>query len=316
MKNEQNSRVSLQEMVKAGVHIGHHASKWHPKMAQYIHGSKNKLHIINLEQTQIKLDEALDFIEKTVASGKDITFVATKKQVVPIVREAAEASEMPYAVKRWVGGTFTNFKIISKRMKQLVQLEEKLAAGQLQTHTKKERKVFQDKVDKGNKLFAGLKGMRGLPGAVLVEDVSRDTLAIKEAHDMGIPVIGLTDTNTNPELVDYPIPANDDAVSSVKLIYAAITATIVEAKAQRKQKLAESASAEKSAVKAEEPKTEKSTKPAAKKTSEAKEGAQKETTASTAKPAAKKAAPKADAENTEKKEAPKAKKVPAVKKEA
>ncbi len=243
MKNEQNSRVSLQEMVKAGVHIGHHTSKWHPKMAQYIHGSKNKLHIINLEQTQVKLDEALEFIDKIVASGKDITFVATKKQVVSIVKESAEESQMPYAVKRWVGGTFTNYKVIAKRMKQLVQLEDKLAAGQLQTHTKKERKVFQDKVDKGNKLFAGLKGMRGLPGAVIVEDVSRDALAIKEAHDMGIPVIGLTDTNTNPELVDYPIPANDDAVSSVKLIYGVITATIIEAKAKRKAKGAEASKA-------------------------------------------------------------------------
>lgn len=234
MKNEQTSRVSLQEMVKAGVHLGHHTSKWHPKMEQYLYGSKNNLHIINLEVTQEKMDEAFELITKVVSSGKDVLFVATKKQVVPIVKEAAEATEMPYAVKRWVGGTFTNFKNVSKRIKQLVQLEEKLATGKLESYTKKERKVFGDKVEKGNKLFQGLKNLKTLPGAVFVEDITRDHLAIKEAHDMGIPVIALADSNVNPEMVDYPIPANDDAVSSVGLIYAAVAEVINEAKKARK----------------------------------------------------------------------------------
>jgi small subunit ribosomal protein S2 len=227
------STISLDEMVKAGVHLGHHTSKWHPKMKDYIYGSKNSIHIIDLNQTKEKLEIALDFISETVSSGKDILFVATKKQAIPIVRDIAEETGMPYMVRRWVGGIFTNFKAITKRVKQLVVLEEKLQANELQSYTKKERKVFGDKVEKGNKLFAGVKDVRGLPGAVFVQDVVKDSLAIKEAHDLKIPVIALSDTNANPELVDYAIPANDDAVSSIKYIYTLVGKTIEEAKAKR-----------------------------------------------------------------------------------
>lgn len=227
------STISLDDMVKAGVHLGHHTSKWHPKMKDYIYGSKNSIHIIDLNQTKEKLEIALDFISETVSSGKDILFVATKKQAIPIVRDIAEETGMPYMVRRWVGGIFTNFKAITKRVKQLVVLEEKLEANELQSYTKKERKVFGDKVEKGNKLFAGVKDVKGLPGAVFVQDVVKDALAIKEAHDLKIPVIALADTNANPELVDYAIPANDDAVSSIKYIYALVGKTIEEAKVKR-----------------------------------------------------------------------------------
>lgn len=234
MSNTEHS-FSLHDMAKAGVHVGHHTSKWHPKMKPFIYGSRNKFHVINLENTSKLLQEALTKIEEIVSSGKDITFVATKKHVVPLVQESAAEAEMPYVVKRWVGGVFTNRKVISKRIKQLKQLEEKLAQGKLQSYTKKERKVFQDKVEKGNKLFAGLKNMKGLPGAIFVEDVNRDILAIKEARTVGIPVIGLVDTNTNPELVDYPIPANDDALSSVSYIYQQVVETIKESKKKQVQ---------------------------------------------------------------------------------
>jgi small subunit ribosomal protein S2 len=220
-------------MAKAGVHLGHHTSKWHPKMNDYIYGSKNSIHIIDLNQTKEKFENALEFISDTVSSGKDVLFVTTKKQAIPIVREVAEESGMPYMVRRWVGGVFTNFKNITKRVKQLVVLEEKLEANELKAYTKKERKVFKDKVEKGNKIFAGIKNLKSLPGAVFVQDVVKDALAIKEAHDLNIPVIAITDTNANPELVDYAIPANDDAVTSIKYIYSIVGQTIIEAKSKR-----------------------------------------------------------------------------------
>lgn len=227
------STISLENMVKAGVHFGHHTSKWHPKMKDYIYGTKSSIHIIDLNMTKEKLEIALDFIFETVGSGKDILFVSTKKQAIPIVKSIAEETGMPYMVRRWVGGVFTNFKAINKRVKQLVVLEEKLEANQLKSYTKKERKVFSDKVEKGNKIFAGVKNLRGLPGAVFVQDIMKDSLAIKEAHDLNIPVIALADTNANPELVNYVIPANDDAVSSIQYIYNLVAQTIIEAKAKR-----------------------------------------------------------------------------------
>jgi len=225
--------ISLDDMVKAGVHLGHHTSKWHPKMQDYIYDSKNSIHIIDLNTTKEYLEKALDFISETVVSGKDILFVSTKKQAIPIVRTIAEETGMPYMVRRWVGGIFTNFKTVTKRVKQLVVLEEKLQANELKSYTKKERKVFADKVEKGNKIFAGVKDLKTLPGAVFVQDIMKDALAIKEARDLNIPVIALADTNSNPELVNYAIPANDDAVSSIKYIYNLVGQTIIEAKSKR-----------------------------------------------------------------------------------
>lgn len=225
--------IFLEDMAKAGVHFGHHTSKWNPKMQDYIYGSKNSIHIIDLNTTKENLEKSLDFIYETVASGKDILFVSTKKQAIPIVKNIAEETSMPYMVRRWVGGIFTNFKAINKRVKQLVVLEEKLEANQLKAYTKKERKVFSDKVEKGNKIFAGVKDLRGLPGAVFVQDIMKDSLAIKEARDLNIPVIALADTNVNPELVNYAIPANDDAISSIQYIYDLVAKTITEAKAKR-----------------------------------------------------------------------------------
>lgn len=227
------STISLEDMAKAGVHFGHHKSKWHPKMKGYIYGSKNSIHIIDLNTTKEKLEVALDFISETVASGRDILFVSTKKQAIPIVKSIAEGTGMPYMVRRWVGGIFTNFKAINKRVKQLVVLEDKLEANELKAYTKKERKVFGDKVAKGNKIFAGVKDLKSLPGAIFVQDMMKDALAIKEARDLNIPVIALADTNVNPELVNYIIPANDDAISSIQYIYNLIGQTITEAKAKR-----------------------------------------------------------------------------------
>lgn len=233
--NQEQINISLEQMSKAGVHLGHHKSKWHPKMKDYIYGAKSNIHIIDLEQTEQKLQEALKFLDKIISSGKDVLFISTKKQANPIIKMIALETDMPYVIKRWVGGTFSNFRIITKRVRQLVQLEEKLEKGKLESYTKKERKVFSDRVIKGNKLFEGLKDMKALPGAIFVQDISRDYLAIKEARDLKIPVIALADTNVNPNLVDYAIPANDDGVASVSYIYGLVKEVIMKAKSERKQ---------------------------------------------------------------------------------
>lgn len=233
--NQEQINISLEQMSKSGVHLGHHKSKWHPKMKDYIYGSKSNIHIIDLEQTEKKLQEALTFLDKVVSSGKDVLFISTKKQANPIIKLIALETGMPYVIKRWVGGTFSNFRVITKRVRQLVQLEDKLEKGKLESYTKKERKVFSDRVMKGNKLFEGLKDMKALPGVIFVQDISRDYLAIKEARDLKIPVIALADTNVNPNLVDYAIPANDDGVSSINYIYGLVRDVVIKSKLSRKQ---------------------------------------------------------------------------------
>jgi small subunit ribosomal protein S2 len=225
-------QTSLPDMAEAGVHIGHVTSKWHPQMAEYIYTSKNDLHIINLEATEACFKDAAHFIRRVTSEGKDIMFVATKKQTVDVVKTTAESVGMPYMVKRWVGGTFTNFDVVSKRVKHINDLERQLENGELNQYTKRERLGFQQEIEKANGLFGGIREMETLPGAILVEDVQKDMLAVQEAHDVGIPVIALTDTNVNPDLVDYPIPANDDALAAVEYMYAKIAEVIKSAQAQ------------------------------------------------------------------------------------
>ena len=234
MSNVQEFVPSLEKMIKAGVHVGHDASKWHPKMKEYLFTTKQNTHLINLEITEQKFREALEYIYDSVASGKKILFVSTKKQATATVKKTAENTEMPYMIRRWVGGVFTNYEVIQKRIRQITTLEDKLAKGTLVGFTKKERKVFGDKIAKGNKLFQGLKDLKSKPVAIFVEDVVRDELAIKEARAAGVKVIGLVDSNVNPELVDFPIPANDDALASIELIYGAVESTILAAKKAQK----------------------------------------------------------------------------------
>ncbi len=228
----ENVQTSLSDMAQAGVHIGHVTSKWHPQMAEYIYTSKDDVHIINLETTQSKFEEAAHFIRRIISEEKDILFVATKKQAVDTVKRTAEELGMPYMVKRWVGGTFTNFNVVQKRVKHINDLQRQLENGELEKYTKRERLGFQEEIEKAQGLFGGISQMETLPGAVFVEDVEKDMLAVKEAHDVGIPVIGLTDTNVNPNLVDYAIPANDDALASIEYMYTKISEVIKAAQAQ------------------------------------------------------------------------------------
>lgn len=223
----------LQEMLASGVHFGHQMSKKHPKMDPYIHTSRNRIAIINLEQTAQKLHEAAVFIEKLALAGGTILFVASKRQARSIIKAQAEACGMPYINSRWLGGTFTNFSNIIKLTRKLKELEQKQKSGELEKYTKKERVDFQKEITRLSDLVGGIKEMLKLPDAIFAVDVKKDETAVKEANKKNIPVVAMTDTNTNPEKIKYPIPANDDAIKSIELICGVISKVIKEAKEKK-----------------------------------------------------------------------------------
>ncbi len=219
------------EMLKAGVHFGHQKSKWNPKMKPYIYGVKNNIHIINLAETEEKMKKALDFITDLVKKGEIILFVGTKKQIKKLVEETAKSVNMPYASERWLGGTFTNSKVIIKRLEEFKSKEIKYGKGEYEKYTKKEQLDIKREIAKLNRKMGGLKPMNKTPKAIFIIDILEDEIALKEARKVGIPIVALVDTNTDPSLVDYPIPANDDAVAAVKYILNEVANAIKEAKA-------------------------------------------------------------------------------------
>lgn len=211
-------KLNIEEMAQAGVQFGHRVSKLHPKMKPFVSGIKNNVDIIDLEKTAKELDKALKFIEKLVAENKTILFVGTKIQVKNLVKQTAEECGMPHVTERWLGGTFTNFETIQKRVEYFKDLEKKKASGELEKYTKKERLNF-DKELEGLKIkFGGIKNMQKLPETVIIFDLKKDETCVREAKKRGIKIVGLVDTNIDPDFADYPIPANDDAISSVKYI--------------------------------------------------------------------------------------------------
>jgi len=222
---------TAEQLVEAGVHFGHKTSRWNPKMEPYIFGAKNAVHIIDLEKTLVKLKEAAEFVADVASKGGLIILVGTKPPVKKIIKEAAEASGMPYVNLRWLGGTLTNFKTIGKRLEYFRDLERKMAEGELKKYTKKEQLGFSRKLEEMEKSFGGIKNLIKLPEAIFVADLKENLLAVREAQKSGIKVIAIADTNTNPKLADMPIPANDDAASSVRII----VETIVEAIKQGKK---------------------------------------------------------------------------------
>lgn len=221
--------MSLEEMMKAGVHFGHQKSRRNPKMDEYIFTTRKGINIIDLQKTQDKLKEALEFIKQVKKSGKGILFVGTKIQAKEMVRDAADFVGMPFVTERWLGGTFTNFKIIRGRTRYLVDSQDKLARGEFKKYTKFEQMKKNEELEKMEKRMGGIKFMSELPALIITTSVKEDNLAIVEAQKMGIPVISITDTNVNPSKVDYPIPANDDAISSLRLILSYVCKAIVEA---------------------------------------------------------------------------------------
>lgn len=211
--------VDIKKLLEAGAHFGHKTSRWHPRMAEYIHSKRNGTHIIDLAKTVVCLDEALHFLENTVSEGKQVLIVGTKRQAHDIALQLANDAKQPFVVERWLGGMLTNRNTIGGRVKHLKDLEEKMANGALANkHSKLEVQRFQEEIDEMNHVYGGIKNMAARVGAVFVFDVVHDKNAVAEARKLNIPVVGVVDTNADPSLITYPIPANDDAIKTLQLI--------------------------------------------------------------------------------------------------
>lgn len=227
--------VDIKKLLESGAHFGHTTSRWHPKMAPYIHSKRAGNHIIDLTQTVTALEAALPQIVKAVAGGKQVLFVGTKRQAKAATQEAAEAVGMPYVVNRWVGGMLTNTTTMNGRIKHLQDIENKLESGELANrYSKLEVQRFQEEIERMNHMYGGIKDLQGKPGLVYVTDVVTDHLAVKEAKRLGVPVIGVVDTNADPTGIDFPIPANDDAVKAIQALLDYVVAAVNEGKASAK----------------------------------------------------------------------------------
>jgi small subunit ribosomal protein S2 len=222
--------LSVEEMNGAGLQFGHKKSKVHPKMKSFLLGVRNTIFVIDLNKTKEKFAAALEYMRGLAAEDKVVIFVGTKTQFKKMIKETAMACGMPYVSERWMGGTFTNFKIIKKRVDHYKELERKTEAGEFEKYTKKEQAVIQKEIKVLEKKFEGIKMMERIPDAMFVVDMEKDKLAIKEARQNGVKVIGIADVNINPDLADYPIIANDDAVTSVKYILEKAKEAITEGK--------------------------------------------------------------------------------------
>lgn len=209
--------VNMKEMLRAGVHFGHQCRYWNPKMEPYIFGSRNKIHIINLEHTVPALNDALEQITELADKKKKILFVGTKRAAAKIVREQAERAGMPYVNHRWLGGMLTNYKTIRQSIRRLRDLESQAQDGTFEKLTKKEALMLQREMDKLESSLGGIKDMGGLPDVLFVIDADHEHIAVTEARNLGIPVVAVVDTNSNPDGVDYIIPGNDDAIRAVQL---------------------------------------------------------------------------------------------------
>ena len=221
------SQVTMRDMLKAGVHFGHQTRYWNPKMDKYIFGARNKIHIINLEKTLPMFNDALRFVEKLAAGKNKILFVGTKRSAGKIVREEAARCGSPYVDHRWLGGMLTNYKTIRASIKRLRELEGQSQDGTFEKLTKKEALMRSRDLEKLERSLGGIKDMGGLPDAMFVIDVDHERIAISEANKLGIPVIGIVDTNSSPEGVDYIIPGNDDAIRAVQLYLGAMADAVL-----------------------------------------------------------------------------------------
>ena len=233
-KNTTLKSPSVVEMLEAGMHFGHRTFKWHPKMKQYIFEARKGIHIIDLEKTKVKLEEALALIARFASEGKIILFVGTKNQVKVPLEEAAKAMGMPYVSQHWLGGTLTNFSIIRNSIRLFQDLSEKKNSGKLEKYTKKERLNFDRRISKLSQTVGGLVGMNRTPDAIFIWDIKHEETALAEAKKKRIPIIAVCDTNVNPDGIDYVIPANDDASKAIVMIMKIIEDVVTEAKATAK----------------------------------------------------------------------------------
>jgi small subunit ribosomal protein S2 len=231
--------ATMKQLLEAGVHFGHQTRRWNPKMRDYIFGERNGIHIIDLAQTVSRLDAALEFVRDTIRHGDSVLFVGTKKQAQESLKEAAERSGQHYVNNRWLGGMLTNFTTIKRRVQRLDALEARRDAGEFERLTKKEASKLTEEIEKLNHALGGIRRMRRLPGALFVVDPHRESIAVAEARRLEIPIVAITDTNCDPDLIDWVIPGNDDAIRSVKLMCSLVADAVLEAQQERQSRLDE-----------------------------------------------------------------------------
>ncbi|MCC6382078.1 MAG: 30S ribosomal protein S2 [Dehalococcoidia bacterium] len=223
----------MKQLLEAGVHFGHQTRRWNPKMRQFIFTERNGIHIIDLQQTVTRLDEAITFIRDTVAAGGDVLVIGTKKQARETVEIEAARAGLPYVNNRWLGGTLTNFRTIQSRIRHLTNLEGSVARGEFSRLTKKEQLDIANEIERLNRYFGGIKKMDRLPAAVFIIDTVKESIAVSECVRLSVPIVSLVDTNCDPDPVAYPIPSNDDAIRAIKLILGKVADAAIEGRAAR-----------------------------------------------------------------------------------
>jgi len=238
------STIGVKELLDAGVHFGHQTKRWNPKMKPFIFDARNGIHIIDLSQTETRLQTALDFLANTVRKGGKILFVGTKKQAQQCVKDTANQTGQMFVTERWLGGTLTNFATVKKSIKRLKEIEKMDADGTINDYVKQEQAVIHREGARLHKYFDGLRDLDKMPAAMFVVDVHREHNAVAEAKKVGIPIVALVDTNSDPDDASYPIPANDDAIRSIRLLLGAVAQAITQARAEYEVKHPSQASAE------------------------------------------------------------------------
>lgn len=231
--------VTMKSLLEAGVHFGHQTRRWNPRMRAFIFTQRNGIHIIDLQQTVQRIAEAYEFVREQVAGGLSLLFVGTKRQGQDVMEEEARRCSMPYVNIRWLGGTLTNFATIQARIDYLVRLEDRQAKGEFERLTKKEGTKLEKEIVRLNRYLAGIKEMTNLPGILFIVDTVKENIAVREAQRLGIPIVAMVDTNSNPEEIDYPIPSNDDAIRAIRLVGNAIANAVLEGLALREARAEE-----------------------------------------------------------------------------
>ncbi len=242
--DKEQTTLSMKKLLEAGVHFGHQTRRWNPKMEPYIFGERNNIHIIDLQQTLKKLSEAKDFMVETIASGGEALFVGTKRQAEKSIEEEAKRCKAHYIAYRWLGGTLTNFKTIRGSVERLLELERKEESGELDLLPHKEKLLLKRERDKLNRVHCGIKTMESLPDALFILDINREEIAVNEANKLDIPIIALVDTNCDPERIDYPIPANDDAIRSIDLFTSYFADAVIQGNKEFEKRQAQKAKME------------------------------------------------------------------------
>ena len=232
-QTQDGNRITMKSLLEAGVHFGHQKRRWNPKMSEYIFAHRNGIHIIDLQKTLYKIEEAAEFLTEVAAEGKKILFVGTKKQAQDTIVTEAERSNSLYVSNRWLGGTLTNFKTIQSRIDYLVKLEERRENGEFNQLIKKEALGYDEEIRRLNRNLSGIKEMTEMPGALFIIDIGKEEIAVAEGRRVGIPIVALVDSDCNPELINHPVPGNDDAIRSIRLVAGYMADSIIEGQNRR-----------------------------------------------------------------------------------